>query len=131
MPGLTAGEVSEIRVLLLDVEIEGAIAAYQGELHYDAEALEVLDARFADGVLGAWAIPEKGRLRFAGAALEGIEDAPALVLQVRAVRPPMASDFRVVLEEITAAEGFADLTSKVVTEQQPVVTSRFRNVGTR
>jgi hypothetical protein len=116
------GEVREIRVYLYEVDVEGVVAAYQGELAYDTDALEIVDAEFDEGVAGAWHVVEPGRLRFAGASVKGVKGVPAITLKVRSSRRPRAGDFHVALEEVTAAEGFADLTDRVVQLDRPVLT---------
>lgn len=105
----------------LRVDVEGAIASYQGEVHFDDAALEVVAVTFPPEVMGAWNVIEPGRLRFAGLVANGLSTPLAMKLELVARRPLEASDFRrIVVEEITAATTFRNLTGEVV-EHDPVM----------
>lgn len=129
IPGLETAapsQITRVRLHLVEVAQEQTVASWQGELRYDAEGMEILDAAFADGLVGAWHLVEPGRLRFAGIALEGLKGTAALELTVRAGRVPRRGDFTVKLEEVVGREGFAVLTGQVVQGQETRVVAALR-----
>ncbi len=117
-----AGAVHEIRLHLYGVETDASVASYQGEITYDAEALEIVGATFDEGVMGAWNVTRPGHLRIAGISLDGISGTPAVTLKVRSSRIPVAADFHVKLEELRGSGDFIDLTGRVVERDHPVLT---------
>jgi hypothetical protein len=124
-PGLTL----DISLHLEGVQIEKPVSSYQGELRFDPEALSVVAGKFPEGVMGAWNEVEPGRIRFAGVSINGLGDGAALQLTVQAKRALLAADFHVAMEEVTSADGFTDLTQKVVAQKAPVVTTMKLDTG--
>ena len=130
VPGLgswSQGSPTTIRLHLQAVDVPGTVQSYQGELRYDPDRLQVREAAFPDGFLGAWNVVEPGVLRFAGVTLEGVDVRPVVELTVTAAQRPSATDFQVVLEEVVGSDAdgtFQDLTPQVVTRSNPLFTHR-------
>lgn len=114
-------EITRIRLHLYQVGQQDRIASWQGVIHYDPEAVEVVDGAFAEGLMGAWNVVEPGVLRFAGISLEGVGNAAAVELTVKALRHLRASDFRVELEEVVSTAAFTDVTETVSTAPAPLL----------
>jgi len=110
----------EVRLYLWPQGVDDRVAAFQGEIRM-AQGLQALDVSFPEGVLGAWNVVEPGRLRFAGVALEGVGSGAALLLRL-GPGPALSSEvFQVTVERVAAAGTLADLTSRVVRREHPVV----------
>jgi len=134
IPGLAdfvPGGLIRIDVYLYAVDVPDGVAAYQGELSFVSSALSIKEGGFAEGVLGAWNEASPGTVRFAGAALEGIGSRPILQLTARAVRAPAAEDFTVVMEEVIATQGFANLTAHMAIAARPVLTRAVLDLNGR
>lgn len=111
-----------IRIRLQQVRLDGQVASYQGELTYDVERMELLDGTVPDGIVGAFHEPETGRIRFAGASVEGIaSDAEVLVVRFRPTGSVDQSAFSLEMEEVTAAGDLRDMTTKVVNRKVPLL----------
>jgi len=125
IPGLddwTPDKVYQVRLHLKKVEVEGEVSSYQGELLFDESVIEVLEAGFPEGLMGAWNQTKPGVIRFAGVTLEAVGIRPALELLVTSSRPLRPGDFRVKLEEVIATEAYENLTSAVVGGDRPLLT---------
>lgn len=127
IPGLETAVVGSsitLRVHLHSVDIEDEVASYQGVFVYEPDVLEIQTGSFPDGILGAWNQIEPGRIRFAGAVLEGIGTRPILELRGRLKRMPAKDDFFVQIEEVVAAEKLVVMTNDVVlADAAPILTS--------
>lgn len=133
IPGLDAvgpGTSFVLRVHLFAVGLDDPVASYQGELHFDPDALEIQGGSVPDGILGAWNLTDPGVIRFAGATLEGVGDRPVVELDARAKRRLRAQDFTVTLEEVVAADGFRALTAQV-TNGAPILTDAILDLSVR
>lgn len=108
-----AAKEYEVRLHLKAVDIEGEVSSFQGELRYDHGVIEIVEAGFPDGLMGAWNETRPGVMRFAAVSLESVDARPALELVVTSTRPVRSGDFTVVLEEVIATEAFENLTPKV------------------
>lgn len=96
-------------------EVVSAVASYQGELTYDPARMKLAAAEIPQGVMGAWFEVEPGRIRFAGARLEGMIDGPVISLSFDLIAPGVdAGAFRLALDELRAAGAFADLKPSLV-----------------
>lgn len=126
IPGLEnaqPGSTLLLRIHLHSVQMEDEVASYQGVFTFDPEAIEIQGGSFPDGVLGAWNQVETGKVRFAGAVLEGIGSRPALELRIRLRRIPTERDFSVELEEMVAAERLAVIEQETPAAAQTILTS--------
>ena len=135
IPGLetaTVGGTVLLRVHLHSVEMQDDVASYQGVFGYDPAAIEIQGGSFPEGVLGAWNQVETGRIRFAGAVIEGIGTRPVLELRGRLKRLLTQDDFFVELEEIVAAEKLEVMTQNVVAAgRAPILTSANLDLKSR
>lgn len=97
------------------VQVPGGteLASYQGELTYDADAVEVEGTSFPAGVQGAVHRSGPGTLRFVGTALESVGQGALLQVRFRARGEITQRTFAVHFEEVTSARDLADLTSGV------------------
>jgi hypothetical protein len=107
------GTEARVELHLKRVDVDDKVASYQGELTYDAETLVLSGGEIPSGITGAWNEVEKGKVRFAGVSLGGIEEGAVLTLTFTAQRALDASDFELKMEEIVAVEGFQNLTTRV------------------
>lgn len=114
------GGSASVELQLRRVQTSATVASYQGELEYDARALKLTGAELPKGVMGAWNETSPGKVRFAGAVLEGLADGPVLVLHFTTSGSIRGDGFRVKLEEVVATEGFTDLSPQVVAREQPL-----------
>lgn len=97
------------------VQVPGGIrlGSYQGEITYDARAMEVERTTFPEGVTGAIHQTGPGRLRFVGTALDGIGDVALLRIGFRKKGELSAQSFTAHFEEVTSASDLEDITSSV------------------
>jgi hypothetical protein len=96
-----AGGSTRVTVLLPRTEGGTQVASYQGELRYDGGEITPTRVEFPSGVAGSWNLTSPGRIRFAGASVDGIGEGPMVTLHVRAPRAVQASDFNSTLEELS------------------------------
>lgn len=115
------GDSAVVELHLRRVQIPDEVASYQGELRYDAARLKLSAAAFPAGAAGVWNEVEPGRLRFAGAAPEGVRDGAVLALRFARSGAVEAAGFSVAMEEVVARNAFAPLTSRVVARPHPYV----------
>ncbi len=108
------GGSATVRLHLERVQVPGKIASYQGELTYDTGVLTLKEADLPEGVIGSAREIAPGRVRFAGAAPDGLEELPALTLRFARRGEIRRETFKLSLEEVADAD-FVDLTSKVST----------------
>lgn len=110
-----AGDTVQVTLGLTRVGMAEQVASAQGVLSFDAAQLTFVDGRSAEGVFGAANQTEAGRVRFAAAAVDGLnDDQPLAVLRFVAHGTVDAKALRVKLEEVTAARDFGDLTERVI-----------------
>lgn len=114
------GDTTTLELRLARVGTAEQVAAYQGELAFDPAALRLAGADVPPGVAGAWNPVAPGRLRFAGAALQGIGDGPMLVVRVVAAGEVEAEMLTLTVDEVTAAR-FHPLTDQVRPREHPVL----------
>ena len=92
------------------------LASYQGELTYDAATLTLEHTDLPAGMIGTTNETSPGHVRFAGAALDGVDDVPVLALRFTRKGGTLGQQtFQVKVEEVAGSDGFADLTSQVST----------------
>lgn len=85
--------------------------SYQGELVFDAQALQLKSATLPDEVVGAANEVSPGHVRFMGAALDGT--ATDAVLRLEFTGTVKREALQVTFEEVTTAGEFDDVTAKV------------------
>ena len=103
------------------VGVGARIASYQGELGLDTTRVTLIAAKLPEGLLGAWHPVDSGRLRFAGASLDGLLDAGAVLeLELESATPLEEGMFSLEVEELAATDGFADLTPQLAARPHPV-----------
>jgi hypothetical protein len=115
-----SGSTADVQLHLRRVQVEAGIASYQGELTYDTGSLTLRSAELPRGITGAWNQTAPGKIRFAGAALDGIGDRPVLVLHFNTRREVGAADFGVKIEEVVSSSDFRSLSSRLVVREQPL-----------
>ncbi|HEU0014055.1 MAG TPA: hypothetical protein VFQ45_10250 [Longimicrobium sp.] len=106
------GGVATVQLHLERVQVPGKIASYQGELTYDTGVLTLKEAELPEGVIGSAREISPGRVRFAGATPDGLEQLPALTMRFARRGEIRRETFKLNIEEV-ADEDFGDLTSKV------------------
>lgn len=111
---------TRVEVHLRRVKVDEEVASYQGELGYDAAAMTLSGAEFAAGMTGMWNEVSPGRLRFAAVVLEGVGQAPVLVLRFAPREELRAESFTLAMEEVVARETYTNLTARVVGRQHPL-----------
>ncbi|HEX2091742.1 MAG TPA: cohesin domain-containing protein [Longimicrobiaceae bacterium] len=119
-----SGSTTQVELHLRRVQVEDRVASYQGELEYDTGKLSLVGAELPGGIAGAWNETAPGKIRFAGATLEGIADAAVLVMRFEAKGDVKAGAFKVRMEEVVASVEFRNLTPQVVSSEQPLFSSR-------
>lgn len=119
LAGINAG-TTDVQLHLRRVQVDATISSFQGELSYDTNAMTLKGAELPQAVMGAWNEIAPGKVRFAGAALEGVADAPVLTLHFEAKQAVQGNAFGVKMEEIVAATDFHSLTTQVVQREQPL-----------
>jgi hypothetical protein len=119
------GGRSRVEVRFIRVGVPTRIASYQGELRLDTNRVSLVAATLPEGLVGAWHPVDSGRLRFAGASLDGLVDTGAvLVLEVDSAAPLEAGVFSLDVEEMVATDGFADLTPQLAVRAHPILVVR-------
>jgi hypothetical protein len=81
-----------------------AVGSFVGEVTFDTAAATLAGGSVPQGLTVAWNAVSPGRVRFAGASLEGFGAAPVLVLRF-AGRVPSADAVHVRLTEAFAVDG--------------------------
>lgn len=116
------GTGASVELRLHRVEVLSRIASYQGELRFDPDRLALQEVSFPEGVLGAWWEVKPGRLRLAGARLEGLPEGAVLVLRVQERKQGVldARAFRFEVEELRAAGDFRDLLPLLAERSRPI-----------
>jgi hypothetical protein len=104
---------AQVEVYLKRVPGAIRLASYQGELTYDAAALTLEHTDLPAGMIGTTNEVSPGHVRFAGAALEGVDDVPVLALRFTRRGAIGQQSFQVKVEEVTGSDGFTDLTPQV------------------
>ncbi len=118
--GGRSGNVTQVELHLKRIQVDASISSYQGELEYDTGALTLAGAELPGGIVGAWNEPSTGKVRFAGAALEGIGENPVLLLRFTSKGEVQRGSFKLKVEEIVAAADFQSLSSTLVVREQPL-----------
>lgn len=119
--GARAGDTVRAELRLHQVQMSARVSSFQGELAYDAGELELAGAELPRGLMVAWNEVERGKIRFAGATTEGLGGEPMLVLRFVPRAVVSAALFELRMEEIVAeAEGFQDVTARVVARERPL-----------
>lgn len=117
----SAGDTARVELRLHQVEMKAEISSFQGELAYDTTRLAFAGAEVPGKLMVAWNPVAAGRVRFAGASLDGMGDAPMVVLRFVPAGEVSADLFRLSLEEVVAEEGsFQNLTSQIVARERPL-----------
>jgi len=119
-----SGTVTQVELQLRRIQVEDKVSSYQGQLEYDTGKLTLEGAELPNGISGAWNEIAPGKIRFAGATLEGIADAVVLTMRFTAKGNVQASAFKVRMEEVVASTEFRNLTSQVVSSEQPLFSAR-------
>lgn len=124
-PGPTTSYVS---LQLRPIRLDATVAAYAGELTYDAQKLELTGAQFPTGVTGAWHLVSPGVVRFAGVTVDGT-DADGTALDLRYVRRGAidASTFSVKVGELVGIGTLDDLMPLFVDRNNPVFIDNNQN----
>jgi hypothetical protein len=105
-----------VAVELKRVDVDTRVAGYQGALSFPAE-LSLERVEVPEGVTGSWNDGQKGRVEFAGVALDGMPGETMVVLHFRAQQLPKADALALHIEELTSAEnGYKSLMSLVSSE---------------
>ena len=115
----TSGEAT-LELHLERVEVDVTVSGFQGELTFDTRHLTFVDGTLPGHITGAWHEVERGRLRFAGIALDGVGDDVVLALRFRTRKQVSAEAFTLRLEEVIATSKPEVVTSRVVTRQRPL-----------
>ena len=108
------------------VDVSDRIASVQGEISYDAASMRLSGASIPSGITGAWNEVRPGVVRFTGVAVEGIEGGAVLELRFAAAAPVREGAVSLRIEEMVAAEGFADLRPSLQLEGTRPALSRVR-----
>lgn len=101
------------------------IASFQAELSYDTTQLGLVGGDFAPSVAGAWHEVSPGRVRFAGAAEEGMGDVPLVTLRFANKQIVENRAFGLSFQELVEANDFRDLTTELVARPTPLVVSTY------
>lgn len=118
--GSKTGTTTQVQLYLKKVQVDAPISSFQGEFDYDSQGLTLAEAEIPQGITGAWNKTADGKIRFAGAALEGVGEGPVLTLRFQSKTALQRSDFKVKMEELTAAEDFHSLADQLVEGEQPL-----------
>lgn len=116
-----SGSEAVVELHLKRVKIASTVASFQGELVFDARALTLTGASVPGGITGAWNEVEKGHVRFAGVSLDGIGEGAVLALRLATQGKVDAGAFQLRFEELTATEGFQDLTPAIRQAEHPLL----------
>jgi|GEM_PF-1726522 len=101
------------------------IASFQAELAYDTTQLGLVGGDFAPSVAGAWHELSPGRVRFAGAAEDGMGDVPLVTLRFANKQIVERRTFELGFQELVEANDFRDLTAELVARATPLVVSTY------
>jgi hypothetical protein len=104
---------AEVELSLKRVPAAIMLSSFQGELTYDPAVMALEHTDLPPGIIGSTNETSPGHVRFAGAALDGVGDVPVLSLRFTRHGEIRRESFGVKVEEVTDAQGFADLTSQV------------------
>lgn len=115
----SAGKAT-VALYLKQVQVNSAVASYQGELSYNADALKLDGAELPQGVVGAWNEIKPGQVRFAGAAMSGVSAGPVLTLRFTTKTAVQPEAFKLRMEEVVGSANFENLTKQVVAREQPL-----------
>lgn len=116
-----SGGEATVELHLKRVEVTERIASFQGELRYDAGKLALRESGVPQGITGASNEVEKGRLRFAGISVEGIEAGAVLRLTFSTTESVRAEHFELKMEELIANQGFQDLAPRIQMGARPTL----------
>lgn len=116
----------QVDLYLKRVQVAEDVASYQGELTYDTGALTLDHTDLPAGMIGETNEVQPGRVRFAGAALEGVGEAPILTLRFTRKGDVRRESFGVTFEEVGAAGTFASLLGRVTNGTPYFTTGRGR-----
>lgn len=117
----SAGDTARVELRLHQVEMKAEISSFQGELAFDTTRLALAGAEVPGKLMVVWNPVAGGRVRFAGASLDGMGDAPMVVLRFIPTGAVSADLFKLRLEEVVADEGsFQNLTTQVVARERPL-----------
>lgn len=129
-PVLDARGSSEQSTITLSLkQVPGGIelASVQGELEYDASALQLTKVTLPEGLEGDALEVSSGRVRFVGTLVQGVADTPLLYLEFRGREQAVAPTremFNVRFEEVTGGADLADLTATVRSDHLLFVRAR-------
>lgn len=98
-----AGDTVRVQVHVPSQGVASTIESYQGQISFDASIGTIRRAELPSGVVGSWHEAEPGQVRFAGAAVEGVQGEPLLVLWMSSRRLIRPHDFTVEMEEVVRA----------------------------
>lgn len=115
----SAGQ-SEVTLSLKQLPGGIELASVQGELQYDAAALELVSNALPEGIEGDVVEVSPGRVRFVATLVQGLAEPAILRLQFRGREAPVAlarEMFSVRLEEVSGGADLADVTSTVRSER--------------
>jgi len=118
--GNRTGTTTQVQLYLKKVQLDATVSSYQGEFSYDSQGLTFADAEIPQGITGAWNKTADGKVRFAGAAPNGVGEGAVLTLRFESKAALQKTDFKVKMEEITAAEDFHSLADQLVEKEQPL-----------
>jgi hypothetical protein len=117
---------TQVDLYLHRVQVSEDVASYQGVLTYDTEVLTLDHTDLPAGMIGETNEVTPGRVRFAGASLDGVGDAPILTLRFTRKGTIRRETFGVTFEEVAGAGTYASLLSKVSTGTPYFTTGRGR-----
>lgn len=103
------------------------LASVQGELTYDAAALQLAATALPEGIEGDVVEVSPGRVRFVATLVQGVAEPVVLRMQFSGRDKPVAlarEMFDVRLEEVTGGADLADVTSTVRSERLLFVQGR-------
>lgn len=129
-PQLSVSATAEQSTVTLSLkQVPGGVdlASIQGELEYDASALQLARAYLPEGVEGDAFEVSPGRVRFVGTMVQGVAETPLLHLEFKGRGQPAAPTremFGVRFEEVTGGTDMADLTATVRSNHLLFVRSR-------
>jgi hypothetical protein len=112
---VSAGQ-SELTLSLKQLPGGVELASVQGELQYDAAALQLVSTALPEGIEGDVVEVSPGRVRFVATLVQGMAEPAILRLQLRGREAPVAlarEMFSVRLEEVSGGADLADVTSTV------------------
>jgi hypothetical protein len=117
----SAGDTARVELRLHQVEMKAEVSSFQGELAFDTTRLALAGAEVPEKLMVVWNPVAAGRVRFAGASLDGLGEAPMVVLRFIPSGRVSADLFKLRLEEVVAEEGsFQNLTTQIVARERPL-----------